>query len=121
MAEPAGRPLPTLAPFRMHDAFLINCVGALLVDPAAARDQAEDAIEGIRLVLPMASRDSILMQDLARAAGDLVLAWPGRFERTEGLNPYARAQFDAGVALAAVFRVRAAQAHAQLYAAESAT
>lgn len=106
---------PLWRPLSLHDAALINAVGALITPPVPDPVEQQDALEMIGQALVLCSRDHVLMRDLAVAAEGLLSAWPGRKERPAdgGYNPWARARHDAAVALGAVMRVRAAQALGQ--------
>lgn len=110
-------------PLTMHDALLVNVLGRALVDPITDEDLLADDIGSLVRVLPMVQRDSILIRDLAAAAEGMVEHYPLRRERAPagGTNLWARACFDARVALAQVFRWRAGQAHDRLYPMEGAT
>ena len=103
---------PLFRPLTLHDQALVLCVAAVLVPPLPDPQEVQDALEMMRVLLPLVSRDHVLMRDLADAAGRLVTTWPDRRQRRdEGEhNLWARAQHDAAVALGAVMRVRAAQA-----------
>lgn len=103
---------PLWRPLSLHDAALINAVGAAIVPPIPDPREVQDALDMVRALLPLVSRDHVLMRDLAVAAGELVERWPDRRRRVEEgeFNRWARAQHDAAVALGAVMRVRAAQA-----------
>ncbi len=103
---------PLFRPLTLHDAALVNAVGAAIVPPLPDPQEVQDALEMMRILLPLVSRDHVLMRDLADAAGRLVTTWPDRRQRRdEGEhNLWARAQHDAAVALGAIMRVRAAQA-----------
>jgi len=105
-------PHPLFRPLTLHDAALVNAVGAAIVPPLPDPQEVQDALEMMRVLLPLVSRDHVLMRDLADAAGRLVTTWPDRRRRLEEgeHNLWARAQHDAAVALGAVMRVRAAQA-----------
>ena len=103
---------PLFRPLTLHDQALVLSVAAALVPPLPDPQEVQDALEMMRVLLPLVSRDHVLMRDLADAAGRLVTTWPDRRRRRdEGEhNLWARAQHDAAVALGAVMRVRAAQA-----------
>lgn len=103
---------PLWRPLSLHDAALINAVGAAIVPPIPDQQEVQDALDMVRALLPLVSRDHVLMRDLAVAAGGLVEHWPDRRRRVEegAFNAWARAQHDAAAALGAVMRVRAAQA-----------
>lgn len=103
---------PLWRPLSLHDAALINAVGAAIVPPIPDPVEVQDALDMVRALLPLVSRDHVLMRDLAVAAGRLVEHWPDRRRRVhdDEHNAWARAQHDAALALGAVMRVRAAQA-----------
>lgn len=117
MAEVAGAKLPLMLKPSAADGMLINLVGAILVSPMIDPDVLGDCLTGIGRALPKSSKDSILMGDLSRAAAELVAAYPERGSRApEGrLNRWARARFDAGVALAELLRWRGAECEAQAF------
>lgn len=110
-------------PLTMHDALLVNVMGRALIDPITDEAMLSDDIGALVRLLPMVSRDWILIRDLVKAAEGMVEHYPMRRERAPegGTNMWARACFDGRVALAQVFRWRAAQAHTQLYPVEGAT
>lgn len=103
---------PLFRPLSVHDAALINAIGAAIVPPLPDPQEVQDALDMARAVLPLVSRDHVLMHDLADAAARLVAAWPDHGRRASGEehNLWARARHDAAVALGAIMRVRAAQA-----------
>jgi hypothetical protein len=107
MAEVAAQPA-----LRMHDALAINALGAVLVAPVVEEEEAADMIGALAAALPLVSRDGILMADLAKAAEALIAAWPAK-----GRAPiaWARAEFDARIALGQVLRWRAAAAAGKIW------
>lgn len=120
MGEPARELLEASQlwrPLTLHDAALINAVGAAVVAPIPDPDELRDALRMIETLSPLVSRDHVLMRDLAAAAAALVDAFPLRGGRAEAgeLNRWARAEHDARVALAAVMRVRAAQVFGKIF------
>lgn len=106
---------PLWRPLTLHDAALINSVGAAIVPPVPDPQEVQDALDMARELLPLVSRDHVLMRDLADAAARLVETWPARRQRSgeQELNLWGRAQNDAAVALGGIMRVRAAQAFAK--------
>lgn len=96
----------------LHDQALVLAIGAAIVPPIPDPVEVQDALDMVRELLPLVSRDHVLMRDLAVAAGRLVETWPDRLQRVEegAFNAWARAQHDAGIALGAVLRIRAVQA-----------
>lgn len=95
-----------------HDQALILAVAAAIVPPTPDPQEVQDALDMMRALLPLVSRDHVVMRDLAVAAGELVEHWPDRCRRVgEGeFNLWTRAQHHAGMALGAVLRIRSAQA-----------
>jgi hypothetical protein len=96
----------------LHDQALVLAIGAAIVPPIPDSMEVQDALDMVRELLPLVSRDQVLMRDLAVAAGRLVETWPDRLRRVEegAFNAWARSQHDAGIALGAVLRIRAVQA-----------
>jgi|GEM_PF-1842837 len=103
---------PMFRPLSVHDAALVNAIGAAVVTPCIEADELVEALGIARDVLPLCSRDHVLMRDLVVAAEAMLAALPHRLERPAPgeINRWARADFDARLALGRVMRVRASQA-----------
>lgn len=105
----------------LADQALVNVAALSLIEPSrGAADLARD-IEEMALLLPRVGTESLRMRDVAEAAQALVASHPLRLAGPERAQPWHRARFDLRMALAAVFRMRAAGAIDRLRNAEAVT
>ena len=100
----------TDAPLSLADQALVNLAALAMIEPCRTAAEVAQDIEEMALLLPKVDTRNLRLRDVAEAARALVAAHPLRLAGPERAAPWHRAQFDLRMALAAVFKARAAAA-----------